>query len=247
MRLGGIVYTSVLNPADGRKNWLDIITAYCWAFRDNPDVTLVLKMIKGDSQSYRHELFITLAQLAPFKCRIVTLDGYLEDEDYAGLIEATTYYVNASNTEGLCLPLMEFMALGKPAIAPRHTAMADYIDPSAAFIVESSPEHNVWPNDPRQRFTTMRERIHWGTLVTAYEDSYRVALEDPARYRAMGDRAADIIRDYSCDAVVKEQLRVAFEGIIYPEPSPAPESFAATEEPPRDETRGEPVMEAQAL
>jgi len=227
VRVGGIVYTAVLNPADGRKNWTDIVTAFCWAFRDQADVTLILKMIKGDSGSYRHELFIMLAQLAPFKCRIVTMDGFLEDEDYAGLIESTTYYVNASNAEGLCLPLMEFMALGKPAIAPRHTAMADYIDPSVAFVVESSPEHNVWPNDPRQRFSTMRERIHWDTLVAAFTESYRVATENPARYRAMGARAAEIIRDYSSDAVVREQLRAAFAGIPFPEPAATTDDLLA--------------------
>jgi len=145
------------------------------------------------------------------------------------------------------------MALGKPAIAPRHTAMEDYVEPSAAFIVASSPEHNVWPNDPRQRFTTMRERIHWDTLVAAYEDSYRVAREDTARYRAMGDRAADIIRGYSSDAVVKEQLRAAFDGIAYPEPSPAPEPApmadqdVAVDEPQSQHRPRELVLGMQAL
>lgn len=213
VEVSGLVYTAVLNPGDGRKNWQDIMTAFCWAFRDSPDATLILKMIKGESHSYRHELFIMLAQLAPFKCRIITMDGFLEEEAYAGLIDATSYYVNASNAEGLCLPLMEFMALGKPAIAPRHTAMEDYIDPSAAFIVESSPEHNVWPNDPRQRFHTMRERIHWDTLVEAYEESYRVAKTDEARYRAMSIRASAAIRDYSSDSVIRERLRLAIANL----------------------------------
>jgi glycosyltransferase involved in cell wall biosynthesis len=205
----GIVYMSVLNPSDGRKNWQDIVTAFCWAFRDTPDATLVLKMIRGDSTPYRHDLFIMLAQLAPFSCRIIAVDGFLEDEEYARMITGATYYVNASNAEGLCLPLMEAMALGKPAIAPRHTAMLDYIDASAAFLVGSSPEHNVWPNDPRQRFSTMRERIRWDTLVDAYRESYRVAKEDPERYLAMSRRAAEIIRDYSSDAAVRRRLEHA--------------------------------------
>jgi glycosyltransferase involved in cell wall biosynthesis len=214
VKFGGVVYTSVLNPADGRKNWTDIVTAFCWAFGDKPDATLILKMVKGDSQGYRVKLFTMLAQLAPFRCRIITLDGFLEDEDYVRLVAGTTYYVNASNAEGLCLPLMEYMALGKPVIAPRHTAMEDYIDPSAAFIVRSSPEHNVWPNDPRQRFNTMRERIHWDSVVEAYRESYRVAKDDPARYDAMGRRAAEIIRDYSSDATIRAQLQTACEAVI---------------------------------
>ena len=112
--LKGVVYTSMLNPTDGRKNWHDILTAFCWAFRDVEDATLVLKMVKGDPHSYRRDLFLILARSAPFKCRIVTMDGFLEDADYAGLMAATSFYVNASNAEGLCMPLMEFMSVGRP-------------------------------------------------------------------------------------------------------------------------------------
>jgi glycosyltransferase involved in cell wall biosynthesis len=220
--LGGVVYTSVLNPTDGRKNWTDMVTAFVWAFRDVPEATLVLKMVKGDSMTYRHQLFIMLAQLAPFKCRVLALDGFLEDDAYADLVDATSFYVNASNAEGLCLPLMEFMAMGKPAIAPRHTALADYIDPAAAFIVTSSPEHNVWPHDPRHKFSTMRERIHWDSLVTAYEDSYRVAKQDPVRYATMGRRAAQIMRSYCSDEIVKAQLGAVFDAMLdVPTPVPA--------------------------
>src|SRR5262249_34843234 len=33
LRLEGVVYTSVLAPTDGRKNWRDMVTAFVWAFR----------------------------------------------------------------------------------------------------------------------------------------------------------------------------------------------------------------------
>ncbi|PNA31995.1 glycosyltransferase, partial [Pseudomonas sp. MPR-AND1A] len=80
---------------------------------------------------------------------VVVMHGYLDDPQYARLYEAASYYVNASRCEGLCLPLMEFMACGKPAIAPNHTAMKDYIDDSVAFIVRSSEELTIWPQDTR--------------------------------------------------------------------------------------------------
>jgi glycosyltransferase involved in cell wall biosynthesis len=204
----------MLNPTDGRKNWHDILTAFCWAFRDVEDATLVLKMVKGDPHSYRRDLFLILARLSPFKCRVVTMDGFLEDADYRLLTEATSFYVNASNAEGLCLPLMEFMCAGKPVIAPRHTAMADYIDDTAAFIVGATPEHNVWPNDPRHLYSTMRMRLQWDTLVAAFEESYRVATHAPQRYADMGRNAAAIMSRYCSDAVVKEQLRMVLDQVV---------------------------------
>ena len=212
--LEGVVYTSMLNPTDGRKNWHDILTAFCWAFCDVEDATLVLKMVKGDPHSYRRDLFLILSRLAPFKCRVVTMDGFLEDDEYAGLMAATSFYVNASNAEGLCMPLMEFMSVGRPVIAPCHTAMADYIDDSAAFILGTSPEHNVWPNDPRHLYTTMRERLKWDTLVAAFEQSYRVVKEAPGRYAEMGANARNLMRDYCSDAAVRERLRTIMDQVI---------------------------------
>jgi hypothetical protein len=209
--LRGVVYTSMFNPTDGRKNWHDILSAFCWTFREVEDATLVLKMVKGASHEYRHELFLMLSRLAPYKCRVVAMDGFLEDAEYDALIAASSFYVNASGCEGLCMPIMEFMSAGRPVIAPRHTAMADYINEDAAFIVASSPEHNVWPMDPRRLYTTMRERIHWDTLAAAFADSYRVAKQDPARYRELGRNAAETMRLYCSDAVVREKLRIAVD------------------------------------
>jgi hypothetical protein len=205
--LGGVVYTSLLNPTDGRKNWHDLLTAFLWVFQNVEDATLVLKIIKGDPNAYRRDLFLIMARSGPFKCRIVTMDGFLEDAEYGALMGATSFYVNTSNAEGMCMPLTEFMSVGKPVIAPRHTAMADYIDPSAAFVVESTPEHNVWPNDPRPLYTTMREKLKWDTLAAAFEESYRVAKQAPERYAEMGANAERIMRDYCSDHAVRERLR----------------------------------------
>ncbi|HJR29242.1 MAG TPA: glycosyltransferase family 1 protein, partial [Pseudomonas sp.] len=48
----GVIYVSVFNPDDGRKNWHHLITAFCWALRDVEDATLVLKMTQNDLSTY---------------------------------------------------------------------------------------------------------------------------------------------------------------------------------------------------
>jgi glycosyltransferase involved in cell wall biosynthesis len=212
--LRGVIYTAVLNPTDGRKNWHDILTAFCWAFRDVEDATLVLKMIKSDPTSYRRDLFFIMCRLAPFKCRVVTVDGFLDNAEYNRLIGLTNYYVNASSAEGLCMPLMEFMSAGKPAIAPRHTAFADYVDDSAVFIVKATPELTVWPVDPAHRYSTMCQRIHWETLVAAFEQSYRLATEAAPQYSKMGSNAADAMRRYCSDEAVTARVRVALDQVL---------------------------------
>jgi glycosyltransferase involved in cell wall biosynthesis len=207
--LKGVVYTSVFAPQDGRKNWQDLLNGFLWAFRDNPDATLVLKVpVQGGVRAYPilHSL---LTQFSPFKCRVIFFAGFLDDEQYRALVRGSTYYVNSSHGEGLCLPLMEFLSAGRPAVAPDHTAMADYIASDIAFVLKASLEHNVWPFDPRDLFTTMRYRLDWESLVTAYEQSYALAAEDAAGYAAMGKAAQAAMRGFCTEAMVREKLSEA--------------------------------------
>lgn len=118
LTLDGIIYTTVLNPCDGRKNWHDMVTAFCEAFANTPDATLVFKFTYLNSDWAFSLLSDVLRRCPPFQCRVIGIHGYLDDESYEQLIASSTYTINSSLGEGQCLPLMEFMACGKPAIAP---------------------------------------------------------------------------------------------------------------------------------
>jgi glycosyltransferase involved in cell wall biosynthesis len=209
----GVVYVTVFNPRDGRKNWHHIVTAFCWAFRETPDATLVLKITQNDLASYYTEMMTLLAQLSPFACRVLVLHGYLDDRQYAQLYEAASFYVNASRCEGLCLPLMEFMSSGKPVIAPDHTAMQDYIDESVAFVVEASEELTIWPQDSRIIYRTLRYRPDWGSLKEAYAASYRMAKAQPQQYRRMSQAAVERMHDYCAFAPVQQRM-ADFFGLV---------------------------------
>jgi hypothetical protein len=224
IRISGIVYTALVNPTDGRKNWMDLLTAFVYTFREVEDATLVIKIIHYDPKSYYDRLFVALSQLAPFKCRIISLYGYLETDDYEKLITATHFYLSAARAEGLCLPLMEFMACGKPAVTPLHTAMADYVDEESCFIVYSSREHNVWPHDTRALYTTYYYRVDWESLCGKLRESYDVATTMPERYRAMGSHAAERIRDFASVAAVTSRLN---DFLAMPEEAPSSAPFGA--------------------
>jgi glycosyltransferase involved in cell wall biosynthesis len=210
---GGVVYTTVLNPNDGRTNSRDIVTAFCWALRDMADATLVLKVCNSGLPAFYSALIPILYRLSPFKCRVLVLPGFLADFDYDKLIRATTYYVNASTSEGLCTPLMEFMSCGKPAIAPTHTAMADYIDPDVAFVLRASPQLATWPEDPRQVFRTISFRLDWESLLQAYQQSYRLAKVTPGDYCEMSKQARDRMQCYASPGIVSEELSRLFSSL----------------------------------
>lgn len=205
--LRGLVYTAVLTPTAGRKNWEDLITAFCWTFRDVEDVTLVLKLAGTDLQRHHHQLLMLLTKLSPLRCRVIAINGYLPDEDYVALVRATTYYVNTSLCEGLCLPLVEFLSEGVPAIAPDNTAMADYIRDEFAFVVASYPGiPTVWPHGDSEVNRTSYHQLDWESLSDAFRRSYDVAHHDPDRYRAMSRHACMAMQAYCGRATVKSQL-----------------------------------------
>lgn len=206
-RLHGLVYTAVLTPTAGRKNWEDLITAFCWTFRDTEDVTLILKLAGTDLQRHHHQLLMLLTKLSPLKCRVIAINGYLSDVDYAALVDATTYYVNTSLCEGLCLPLVEFLSEGVPAIAPDNTAMADYIRDDLAFVVASYPGiPTVWPHGDSEVNRTSYHQLDWESLTAAFRCSYEVAHHDPARYSEMSRRACGAMQAYCGPEIVKSSL-----------------------------------------
>lgn len=213
--LDGVVYVAMFSPRDGRKNWQDILSAFCWALRDRADATLVLKIVsQGPDPAildpmlrWEQNIRDRIMESAPFQCRVVVLDGYLEAPDLQALIASASYCVNASHCEGLCLPVTEFMSGGAPAIAPAHTAFQDYITADNAFVVGSGVEYNVWPADKRELFRTARYRIDWNALMLAFRESYRVATDDPQRYVAMSRSARDTMQAFCGIEPVAARLR----------------------------------------
>ncbi|MEZ5571607.1 MAG: hypothetical protein R3E64_06235 [Halioglobus sp.] len=207
LELSGIIYTCVMNPQDGRKNWEDMVTAFCWAFRNEPNATLVLKMTHHNLATFLGKLLLLYSQMSPFKCRVVAVHGFLTDEQYQTLMDHTHFVVNCSHCEGQCLPLMEFMGQGIPAIAPDHTAMADYINEKNAFVVKSSLYPTFWPFDDRKAIRTMCYRIDWNSLKEAFERSFQIVANDKEAYKALRIGSIQSVRDSAGQEVVHKKMQ----------------------------------------
>jgi glycosyltransferase involved in cell wall biosynthesis len=180
-----------------------MLGAFIWAFRNVADATLILKVTHADPVRGLQPALSDIAKHGIFVCRVLLIQGMLPDEEYEALVRVTSYAVNTASNEGQCLPLMEFMSAGRPAVAPAHTAMLDYLDEDNAFIVRSSPKPFVWPHDPREAIRTQRNVLSFAGLVHAFRQSYVVARTDPERYAAMS-RAASAALQQFCSADVAE-------------------------------------------
>jgi glycosyltransferase involved in cell wall biosynthesis len=223
VKVDGVVFSSVLPPLEICKNWLDIITAFIAAFRDAPDATLVMRMVGSSRLAWWWDFYTLVSSLPPFACRVVVVEGSMDDEGYATLIRATDWVVNASLTEGHCIPLLDFMCADRPAIAPVHTAMTDYIDARCALVVRSEEEFCSWPQDPRMGMTTTRYRVSWSSLRDQLAEAYRITKSDRGLQQEMAERAGRAARAFCNDGAVSVTLD-AFLGLARRAQAGAPAS-----------------------
>lgn len=212
LTLSGLVYTSVFNLGDRRKNYVDLLSAYLTAHRDRPDATLVLKLATSPRREHAEMAALRATYRAlgiGHRCRVVVITEFLDDAAMAELRRSTTYYVNTSHAEGACLPLQEALAAGRPGIAPTHTSMADYMDAQVGFALRSHPEPTFWPHDPSRKVRTTRQRLVWSDIRDAFEASYRLVEGDRAGYRTLADAARSRMAGYAGRGVAVEALRAA--------------------------------------
>ncbi len=220
LTLSGAVYTSVVNPNDGRKVWEDTITAFVWAHRDTPDATLLLKLVHFDKDTAIGIVWDFMRRLAPYRCRIVALHSYLPTEQFEQLMVGSTFVVNSSRGEGQCLPLMEFMSAGVPAIAPDHTAMAEYIDNRDALVVASSAEWTHWPHDPRRFLRCLMHPVTWDSLRAAFVEGQQIATGDQGRYRQMRDSAVAALEAHCSIDVIRARMVTFLAELPGPQSAP---------------------------
>ncbi len=194
--LDGVVYTTIVNPDDSRKSWVETFSAFAEAFRDDHEVTLLIKLVHHDAQRAFDIVTDMLFRPAPFRCRVVVVFGYLDDASYHTMVRGSSFVVNSSKGEGQCLPLMEFMSAGVPAIAPDHTAMAEYVTSDNSFVVESSVTWTHWPHDPRMLLRCMGHVIDWDSLRKALLSS-REVVHSPDQYLAMRVKASESLRRHA--------------------------------------------------
>ena len=211
--LGGIVYTAVIDPLSVLENWQDFLTAFCWAFRGNAGVTLMILFKETEPVQGFARVLKELYNLQVFACRVVVIAGPLTRNQYLDLIGASSFIVTSAHAEAQCLPLMEFMSAGVPAIAPDHTAFGDYIDQQSAFVVASSRERVQWPQDPRMVRRTFRYRINWASLRDCFLESYQVAVGDVERYQSMSKVAVERQSRFCSASALRARLGAFAENI----------------------------------
>lgn len=213
-RLRGVVYTAALAPSKDQDNWEDLLTAFCWNFRDSEEATLLLIINDPAPDICELKLVMLLSKLSPLKCRVLAIYGLPDADGYQSIIEASSYFVSSALASAGCQQLIDFMAAGIPVIAPTHTGFADLIDEDTAFVVRSIPGiPRVWPHGDHDIYRTSWHQLDWQSLVDAFRQSHAVATHKPARYAAMAENARQrLLTHNNVDATKAKLFRFLSNG-----------------------------------
>jgi hypothetical protein len=211
LEISGVVYTSIFSPRDGRKNWRDLLSGFLSALHDREDATLLVKLITNERWMVEHVLGFYRSVGLLHHCKVVFVPSYLRSEQMLDLVRASAYYLTTTRAEGNCLPLMNYLAAGRPGISPCHTAIGDYFGDDVGLTVPWHPEPATWPQDNRARIKTTWARLDWQELVQRLRESYLLARHDRPAYDARANRGQERIRQRASLDSVWAQLRAALE------------------------------------
>jgi glycosyltransferase involved in cell wall biosynthesis len=128
-----------------RKNPSGLLRAFARVARESRrKVHLLLKVSHAESEPQAMARLEEMARDLP----VTFLTRTLARSALDGLLAACDAYVSLHRSEGLGLPLIEAMLLGKPVIACGYGGVADFLDEETGFVVHHRLAALARPSGP---------------------------------------------------------------------------------------------------
>ena len=175
---------------DDRKNWQDLITAFCSEFDNNEPVEL---WIKNANPYWAHKYFSD--------DRIRVINRMYSFEEVQRLYSYFDCFVFPSHAEGSGLPPREAMATGIPAIVTNWSGLTEIADPTISYPL--APTTIDLPDVRGDEQPGFMARIDVAELMYWMRHAY----EHPMELKAKGKLASEFIhKNYSWDACAADMI-----------------------------------------
>lgn len=157
-----------------RKNLKRLIQAYGVLLSRNP--ALQLDLVLAGRLDWKGEELVEAAKQIPESRGKVVFTGPLADDDMGNLLKGAALVVIPSLYEGFCLPLVEAMASGVPAVCSQTSCLPEvsggvlrYFDPASLESMADCIEQVLASNELRQELSRngLRRAAHFDWLRTA--------------------------------------------------------------------------------
>jgi glycosyltransferase involved in cell wall biosynthesis len=185
-----------------RKNPAGLLAAFARVARGaGRPVRLLLKVNHAEAEpEYLAELHRRAAGLP-----VTFLTCTLSRQALDGMLAACDAYVSLHRSEGLGLPLIEAMYLGKPVIATGYGGVTDFLDDSTGFVVRHRPVALASPQGPYPAGAVWAEPDveHAAALMRALADTPESAA---ARVAAARRRVRELYAPEAAGERLKREL-----------------------------------------
>ncbi len=115
-----------------RKNPLAVIRAFATAFSKRADVSLVIKVSRGETKPAEFSLLKEAAHGAG----AIVLDGVFPQAEVNGILQMCDCFVSLHRSEGFGLCMAEAMSLGKPVIATNYSGNLAFMNAGNSLLVD---------------------------------------------------------------------------------------------------------------
>ena len=180
-----------------RKNGQGVIDAFRQAFSGDPGVALA---IRHNNSALRPGAVTELRRLTTGDPRIHIIDEPLSYRDVLCLYASADVFVSLHRAEGLGLPMMESMALGKPVVATAWSGNLSFMDAENGCLVGYRLVPVVARNPEYRRAVLGRSAV-WAEPDRDDAAAWMARLaRDPGLRAAIGGRARESMAAHQASA-----------------------------------------------
>lgn len=199
---------------DYRKGYDLLINAFCREFSPNEDVSLILKVYihSGENPEFVMNEIRSYIPQKRFQSQIVVITDAFAEEHLIHLYQSCDVYISMDRACGWGMPIMEMMALGKPAIGLNWGGSTEFMNETNSFLIET--EKKLVPVDEKLQKARPEHYLHhqWADVkVEKVRKVMREAYVNKRKRSRLAKRAAlDIHLNYSpasIGRIIKDLLR----------------------------------------
>jgi len=189
------------------------IKAFCRAFSNRDDVSLILRILKiqqsdaWESQFEKLQLLVNEELAKPGAPEILLLETDAESNRRGDIYTGASCYVHPLRTESFGIPILEAMACGLPVIATPWSGPADFLSPQCAYTLQHSTPVADKKDDRVPNYYVQPELDH---LIHCM----RYAYEHEEEGKTLGQRASHMVhKNWTWKQAATKLAKLFFNGM----------------------------------
>ena len=136
----GFTTVAVFNETSNSNQWRDVVSAFLWTFRENPEATLVIQNSNVSGASFFSELMFLFFRVGEIKCRVIAVHTHDTYRDAPSLLAVADTYVHVDSSITL-------------------NNVAPHTDKRSTQFIISSPDDLQLESDNIARITPLRQPV----------------------------------------------------------------------------------------